>query len=176
WADERELMNAPPLLWKPVVTFWQVSGAAVFATDVPSGHGHRYGLELADAWAALLPRSRADRAARRSRQVMGRPPAPRYAHRYAHPCAHPCAGRGPRSPGVELDHPGPVADHRDLRPAWQADQPGPQVRPVHLQVRWGALGVLAGRGGHERGHGPATFGHLQPLAGADPVRRDVHFG
>ena len=56
WADERELMNAPPLLWKPVVTFWQVSGDAVFATDVPSGHGHRYGLELADAWAALLPR------------------------------------------------------------------------------------------------------------------------
>jgi len=57
WADERELMDrAPPLLWKPVVTFWQVSGDAVFATDVPSGHGHRYGLELADAWAALLPR------------------------------------------------------------------------------------------------------------------------
>lgn len=57
WSDERSLVaRAPPLLWQPVVTFWQVSGDAVFATDVPSGHGHRYGIELADAWAALLPR------------------------------------------------------------------------------------------------------------------------
>ena len=40
--------------WYPFVTFWQVTADLLFATDAPYGHGHRYGGELATAWAAIL--------------------------------------------------------------------------------------------------------------------------
>lgn len=59
WVDERTAISeAPPLRWKPIVTFWQVSGDTLFSTEVPAGHGHRYGRsELAEAWAAVVPRA-----------------------------------------------------------------------------------------------------------------------
>ena len=56
WVSERtEASPVPPLRWRPVVTFWQVSGDLLFSNEVGSGHGHRYGRELADAWRAVAP-------------------------------------------------------------------------------------------------------------------------
>lgn len=56
WVSERtEASAVPPLRWRPVVTFWQVSGDLLFSNEVGSGHGHRYGRELADAWRAVAP-------------------------------------------------------------------------------------------------------------------------
>jgi uncharacterized membrane protein len=40
--------------WIPVVTFLQVSADMAVAVDVPSGHGHHYVLDVANAWAAVL--------------------------------------------------------------------------------------------------------------------------
>ncbi|MFJ3660031.1 alpha/beta hydrolase [Streptomyces sp. NPDC090119] len=42
------------MFWVPFVTFWQVTADLPFATNVPAGHGHRYGAEYADAWNAVL--------------------------------------------------------------------------------------------------------------------------
>lgn len=44
----------PQVNWIPVVTFLQVSADMVVAVDVPSGHGHHYVQDVADAWAAVL--------------------------------------------------------------------------------------------------------------------------
>ena len=44
----------PGVRWFPVVTFWQVSLDMVFSLDVPDGHGHAYGLDAVDLWAAIL--------------------------------------------------------------------------------------------------------------------------
>lgn len=44
---------APAMRWYPVVTFWQVVVDLLFANDVPPGHGHRYGVNVADGWAAV---------------------------------------------------------------------------------------------------------------------------
>lgn len=41
--------------WLPVVTFWQVTVDLLASTSVPAGHGHSYGPDVADAWAALVP-------------------------------------------------------------------------------------------------------------------------
>lgn len=58
WVEERTIVNkAPSLQWKPIVTFWQISGDAAFSNDVPRGHGHRYGEEMSAAWAAVAPRT-----------------------------------------------------------------------------------------------------------------------
>ncbi|MGC1214960.1 MAG: alpha/beta hydrolase [Micromonospora sp.] len=57
WVDDRTTVSrAPPLRWRPLVTFWQVTGDLAFSNEVPPGHGHRYGPELAAAWAAVAPR------------------------------------------------------------------------------------------------------------------------
>ena len=46
---------SPAMRWYPVVTFWQVAVDLVSAGgDIPSGHGHRYGPEIAQAMATLL--------------------------------------------------------------------------------------------------------------------------
>jgi uncharacterized membrane protein len=39
--------------WYPFVTFWQVTADLLLAQDTGLGHGHRYGGELATAWAAI---------------------------------------------------------------------------------------------------------------------------
>jgi uncharacterized membrane protein len=39
--------------WYPFVTFWQVTADMAFSTDVPPGHGHRYGADTVDAWVAV---------------------------------------------------------------------------------------------------------------------------
>jgi uncharacterized membrane protein len=56
WLDEprgRDVL--PAMRWYPFVTFWQVTADLLFADDTPLGHGHRYGGELAAAWAAIVP-------------------------------------------------------------------------------------------------------------------------
>jgi uncharacterized membrane protein len=41
------------MTWMPVVTFWQTLADMAFSTGVPAGHGHSYGANPADAWAAI---------------------------------------------------------------------------------------------------------------------------
>ncbi|MEV4468218.1 alpha/beta hydrolase [Nonomuraea salmonea] len=45
----------PEMNWFPLVTFWQVLVDMTAALDVPAGHGHRYGANIADGWAAVAP-------------------------------------------------------------------------------------------------------------------------
>ena len=40
--------------WYPFVTFWQITCDMITALGTPTGHGHRYGPEVATAWAAIL--------------------------------------------------------------------------------------------------------------------------
>jgi uncharacterized membrane protein len=40
--------------WLPVVTFWQVSVDLILSTAAPYGHGHSYGENIVDGWAALV--------------------------------------------------------------------------------------------------------------------------
>ncbi|MFB4281869.1 alpha/beta hydrolase [Nonomuraea sp. MTCD27] len=43
----------PQMNWFPLVTFWQVLVDMTAALDVPPGHGHRYGANIVDGWAAV---------------------------------------------------------------------------------------------------------------------------
>ncbi|SEG36698.1 Uncharacterized membrane protein [Nonomuraea solani] len=43
----------PRMNWFPLVTFWQVLVDMTAALDVPAGHGHRYGANIVDGWAAV---------------------------------------------------------------------------------------------------------------------------
>ncbi|MGK9269808.1 alpha/beta-hydrolase family protein [Williamsia muralis] len=40
--------------WFPFVTFLQVAADMAVSTGVPDGHGHRYVVDIADAWSAIL--------------------------------------------------------------------------------------------------------------------------
>ena len=41
------------MFWAPILTFWGTLGDMVFSTGVPAGHGHSYGANPVDAWAAI---------------------------------------------------------------------------------------------------------------------------
>jgi uncharacterized membrane protein len=41
------------MVWMPVVTFWQTLADMAFSTGVPPGHGHNYGANAVEAWAAI---------------------------------------------------------------------------------------------------------------------------
>ncbi|MFZ3270237.1 MAG: alpha/beta-hydrolase family protein, partial [Mycobacterium sp.] len=41
--------------WNPMVTFWQVSADLTNAEGMPGGHGHNYGNDIVDGWAAVAP-------------------------------------------------------------------------------------------------------------------------
>ncbi|NUP01848.1 MAG: hypothetical protein HOV97_41485 [Nonomuraea sp.] len=43
----------PQMNWFPLVTFWQVLVDMTAAMSVPPGHGHRYGANIVDGWAAV---------------------------------------------------------------------------------------------------------------------------
>ena len=45
----------PDMHWYPVITFWQTMVDAMFANDVPRGHGHVYKSGVVDGWAAIAP-------------------------------------------------------------------------------------------------------------------------
>ena len=51
--DPRGPDVTPDMIWFPVVTFWQVAADLAFSTGVPNGHGHSYGSNVADGWAAI---------------------------------------------------------------------------------------------------------------------------
>jgi len=56
WLAEGERAGfSPDMTWFPLATFWQVTMDMVFSSGMPDGYGHHYGLELADAWAAVAP-------------------------------------------------------------------------------------------------------------------------
>ncbi|WP_051817131.1 alpha/beta-hydrolase family protein [Kitasatospora sp. NRRL B-11411] len=46
---------SPTMRWYPLVTFWQVTCDLAASEAVPEGHGHRYGLMPAEAWARIAP-------------------------------------------------------------------------------------------------------------------------
>jgi uncharacterized membrane protein len=52
-SDPRGPDVSPHMFWMPVLTFWNTLGDMVFATGVPPGHGHDYGANPVDAWAAI---------------------------------------------------------------------------------------------------------------------------
>jgi len=45
----------PRFTWYPFVTFWQVTADMAVSLGVPTGHGHRYGVQHVDAWFAVAP-------------------------------------------------------------------------------------------------------------------------
>lgn len=54
WLAEPALPGRPPsMTWIPLVSFWQVTMDIIFATDMPSGYGHSYGLDYVNAFAAV---------------------------------------------------------------------------------------------------------------------------
>jgi uncharacterized membrane protein len=54
WLDDpRGPDVSPSMQWVPVVTWWQTLADMAFSTGVPQGHGHNYGANQADAWAAI---------------------------------------------------------------------------------------------------------------------------
>ena len=53
-AEPRGYDVLPSTRWVPVLTFLQVSADMAVSDGVPPGHGHRYGPDPADAWAAIL--------------------------------------------------------------------------------------------------------------------------
>ena len=54
WLKEKKRPDSRPgVTWLPVATFWQVTIDMIFSSTVPDGYGHDYGVELADAWAAV---------------------------------------------------------------------------------------------------------------------------
>lgn len=73
WLDDpRGPDVSPDMTWFPVITFWQTAADLVFSTGVPAGHGHRYGANVVDAWAAVAPPPRwTDADTQRLRAVIG---------------------------------------------------------------------------------------------------------
>ncbi|RKE23219.1 alpha/beta-hydrolase family protein [Streptomyces sp. TLI_171] len=56
WLNgERAYDVSPTMRWYPLVTFWQVTCDLAASEAVPEGHGHRYGLMPAEAWARIAP-------------------------------------------------------------------------------------------------------------------------
>ncbi len=54
WLDEpRGPDVSPSMFWMPVVTFWQTTADMAFSTGVPDGHGHSYGANAVNGWAAV---------------------------------------------------------------------------------------------------------------------------
>jgi uncharacterized membrane protein len=54
WLDDpRGPDVSDSMFWSPVLTFWQTAGDMVRSTGVPAGHGHSYGANPVDAWAAI---------------------------------------------------------------------------------------------------------------------------
>ena len=54
WLDDpRGPDVSKHMVWVPVLTFWQTAGDMMFSTGVPAGHGHDYGVNPVDAWAAI---------------------------------------------------------------------------------------------------------------------------
>jgi uncharacterized membrane protein len=54
WLDDpRGPDVSSKMFWAPILTFWGTLGDMAFSTAVPAGHGHSYGANPVDAWAAI---------------------------------------------------------------------------------------------------------------------------
>jgi len=54
WLREPRGQDRTALMrWNPMVTFWQVSADLTNAVGMPGGHGHNYGNDIIDGWAAV---------------------------------------------------------------------------------------------------------------------------
>ncbi len=73
WLDDpRGPDVTPDMMWLPLITFWQMGGDLVFSAGVPAGHGHEYGANVVDGWAALsAPEGWTDADTQRLRVVIG---------------------------------------------------------------------------------------------------------
>ncbi|WP_330182595.1 alpha/beta hydrolase [Nocardia sp. NBC_01503] len=68
--------------WWPIVTFWQISADLAHAQKVPSGHGHRYGTTVLDAWAQVVqPADWTPELTERIRQALDENITWEYAHK-----------------------------------------------------------------------------------------------
>ncbi|MGB3859638.1 MAG: alpha/beta-hydrolase family protein [Ornithinimicrobium sp.] len=55
WLEEPRGQDVlPSTRWIPAVTFLQLTADMALSTEVPPGHGHRFGSDPANAWAAIL--------------------------------------------------------------------------------------------------------------------------
>lgn len=60
------------MIWSPFITFWQTLADMAFSTGVPAGHGHSYGANPVDAWAAIYrPAGWTDSDTMRLRTIIG---------------------------------------------------------------------------------------------------------
>ncbi len=73
WLDEpRGPDVSEDMFWVPVITFWQTAADMAFSTGVPAGHGHVYGADPVDAWAAIYtPPGWTEVDNRRLRDIIG---------------------------------------------------------------------------------------------------------
>ena len=56
WLDDpRGPDVTPDMNWYPFVTFFQLAADLAYSTGVPGGHGHKYGSNVVDGWAAIVP-------------------------------------------------------------------------------------------------------------------------
>ena len=56
WAGEPAAPDrAGAFRWIPIVTFWQTAVDLANSLGVPAGHGHYFGTNVVDAWAAVAP-------------------------------------------------------------------------------------------------------------------------
>lgn len=46
---------SPDMEWYPFVTFFQLAADLAYSTGVPGGHGHKYGSNVVDGWAGIVP-------------------------------------------------------------------------------------------------------------------------
>jgi uncharacterized membrane protein len=53
WLSDRGPDVSPDMQWIPILTFWQTAADLAYSTGVPAGHGHVYGADPTDAWAAI---------------------------------------------------------------------------------------------------------------------------
>ena len=53
--DPRGPDVTPDMEWYPFVTSFQLLADLAYSTGVPGGHGHKYGSNTTDAWAAIVP-------------------------------------------------------------------------------------------------------------------------
>jgi uncharacterized membrane protein len=73
WLDDpRGPDVSDDMMWIPALTFWQTAGDMVFSTGVPAGHGHSYGANPVDAWAAIYtPDGWTDVKTQELREIIG---------------------------------------------------------------------------------------------------------
>jgi uncharacterized membrane protein len=73
WLDDpRGPDVSSHMFWAPAVTFWTTLGDMVYSTGVPAGHGHSYGANPVDAWAAITqPDGWSSEQNERLREIVG---------------------------------------------------------------------------------------------------------